>query len=67
MTILLNPIDHPVGTRLILKYPDFVEPISFRGRLYEASIAEWSPEGRIKIEHHAWSEPKDALVVEVLP
>jgi hypothetical protein len=67
MTTLLNPTDHPVGTRLLMRYPSDVEPITYSGRFYETKIEEWSLGGRIKTLHCGWKEPKDMLLVEVLP
>ena len=67
MTILLNPTDHPVGTRLIMRYPDDVDPPQYAGKLYETTISEWSPGGRLRTLSSSWSEPMYALVVEVLP
>lgn len=64
---LLDPLSHPVGTRLILsRKSDPVEP-------YEATIIEWAPSGhRVRLqyapEREAWVEcwHYNPVVIEIL-
>jgi hypothetical protein len=65
--ITLNRKDHPVGARVLTKYPSYVDPEYLAGKLFEATVGEWSPGGRVRLAHCFWSEPADLNIVEILP
>lgn len=41
--------------------------IIFAGKLYEAPIEKWSPEGRVKFLDRSWLEPDEVIVIKAVP